>query len=62
MSGPKPSVVSIVAILLCGCGNEEEFEFEGVQDGWEHSYPCDDCGERVSIQIETLVQNLRNQP
>lgn len=46
MSAPR--VVSLVAVLQCECG--ESHEFDGIEDGWQHIWPCE-CGRRVSFQI-----------
>ena len=50
-----PALVSMTASVRCSCG--EVYEFDGIQDGWQHIVPCDDCGRRLSIQVdEPIVQ------
>lgn len=50
-----PTLIEMTARVRCECG--EAAEFDGIQDGWQHIRPCDDCGRRVSIQIgDPIVQ------
>lgn len=48
-------VLTVTALVECECG--EEYDFDGIEDGWQHLVPCDECGRHLSIQIdEPIVQ------
>lgn len=49
-----PELLSMTATVKCECG--EEIEFDGIEDGWQHIWPCD-CERYVSLQIgDPIVQ------
>lgn len=54
MSDPSLKITASSVTIRCTCG--EEIEFDDIHDGSSHSYPCEDCGKRVSVQIDSIVQ------
>jgi hypothetical protein len=49
----RPEIVASSVTLRCECG--EEYEFDGIHDGWQHLMQCDDCGRIVSVQFDDPI-------
>lgn len=54
-----PEVIDITALLRCECG--EEYEFDGIEDGWHHVQPCD-CGRYLSISVGDPIAQYESGP